>query len=82
MAHFFNINYPTYKGKNMTVRIEHDLLGDREIPAEVYWGIHTLRAIENFKISTQKISDVPQFVRSMGDGRKKQPRRQTANWVQ
>lgn len=54
MAHFFNINYPTYKGKNMTVRIEHDLLGDREIPAEVYWGIHTLRAIENFKISTQK----------------------------
>lgn len=49
----------------MTVRIEHDLLGDREIPAEVYWGIHTLRAIENFKISTQKISDVPQFVRSM-----------------
>lgn len=65
MAHFFNINYPTYKGKNMTVRIEHDLLGDRKIPAEVYWGIHTLRAIENFKISTQKISDVPQFVRSM-----------------
>ena len=49
----------------MTVRTEHDLLGDREIPAEVYWGIHTLRAIENFKISTQKISDVPQFVRSM-----------------
>ena len=49
----------------MTVRIEHDLLGDREIPADVYWGIHTLRAIENFKISTQKISDVPQFVRSM-----------------
>lgn len=38
----------------MTVRIEHDLLGDREIPANVYWGIHTLRAIENFKISTQK----------------------------
>ena len=33
----------------MTVRIEHDLLGDREIPAEVYWGIHTLRAIETLK---------------------------------
>ena len=30
----------------MTVRIEHDLLGDREIPAEAYWGIHTLRAVE------------------------------------
>ena len=49
----------------MTVRIEHDLLGDREIPTEAYWGIHTLRAVENFKISNQKISDVPQFVRSM-----------------
>ena len=49
----------------MTVRIEHDLLGEREIPAEAYWGIHTLRAVENFKISNQKISDVPQFVRSM-----------------
>ena len=64
----------------MTVRIEHDLLGDREIPAEAYWGIHTLRAVENFKISNQKISDVPQFVRSMVMV-KKRPRRQTANWV-
>ena len=54
----------------MTVRIEHDLLGDREIPAEAYWGIHTLRAVENFKISNQKISDVPQFVRSMVMGKK------------
>lgn len=64
----------------MTVRIEHDLLGDREIPADVYWGIHTLRAIENFKISTQKISDVPQFVRSMVMV-KKPLRKPTAHWV-
>lgn len=54
MAHFFNINYPTYKGKNMTVRIEHDLLGDREIPAEVYWGIHTLRALKTLKSPHKK----------------------------
>lgn len=32
----------------MTTRIEHDLLGDREVPADVYWGVHTLRAVENF----------------------------------
>jgi len=32
-------------------RIEHDLLGEREVPAGVYWGIHTLRALENFQIS-------------------------------
>ena len=49
----------------MTTRTEHDLLGEREIPAASYWGIHTLRAVENFQISEQKISDVPQFVRSM-----------------
>ena len=49
----------------MTTRTEHDLLGEREIPDAVYWGIHTLRAVENFQISEQKISDVPQFVRSM-----------------
>lgn len=30
------------------VRIEHDLLGEREVPNSAYWGIHTLRAIENF----------------------------------
>ncbi len=38
------------------VRIEHDLLGDREIPAEVYYGVHTVRALENFPISGVPIS--------------------------
>lgn len=32
-------------------RTEHDLLGDREVPAEVYYGVHTARALENFPIS-------------------------------
>ncbi|SER27053.1 hypothetical protein SAMN05444745_1281, partial [Arthrobacter sp. OV608] len=30
------------------VRSEHDLLGDRDVPAGAYWGVHTLRAVENF----------------------------------
>lgn len=47
------------------VRIEVDLLGEREVPNDVYWGIHTLRAVENFKISHNVISDVPEFVRGM-----------------
>lgn len=47
------------------VRIEHDLLGEREVPHNAYWGIHTLRAIENFNISNVTISDVPEFVRGM-----------------
>ncbi len=47
------------------IRIEEDLLGMREVPAEAYYGIHTLRAIENFYISNSKISDIPEFVRGM-----------------
>lgn len=46
-------------------RIEHDLLGERHIPADAYYGIHTLRAIENFNISDKTISDAPEFVRGM-----------------
>ncbi|OOR99164.1 aspartate ammonia-lyase [Haemophilus paracuniculus] len=49
----------------MSVRVEHDLLGEREVPSHVYWGIHTLRAVENFNISKTTISDVPEFVRGM-----------------
>ncbi|MDG6898014.1 aspartate ammonia-lyase [Actinobacillus delphinicola] len=49
----------------MSMRIEEDLLGKREVPAEAYWGIHTLRAKENFNISHNKISDIPAFVRGM-----------------
>ncbi|MEI6859920.1 MAG: aspartate ammonia-lyase [Shewanella sp.] len=48
-----------------SVRIEEDLLGIKEVSNEFYYGIHTLRAIENFKLSNQKISDVPEFVRGM-----------------
>ncbi len=47
------------------IRIEEDLLGTREVPAEAYYGVHTLRAIENFYISNNKISDIPEFVRGM-----------------
>ncbi|KAA0099014.1 aspartate ammonia-lyase [Mycolicibacterium sp. P1-18] len=32
-------------------RIEHDLLGERELPDDAYYGIHTLRALENFAIT-------------------------------
>jgi aspartate ammonia-lyase len=32
----------------MSFRIEKDFLGEKEIPEESYWGIHTQRAKENF----------------------------------
>lgn len=50
---------------NSATRIEEDLLGQRHVPADAYYGIHTLRAIENFNISKSTISDVPEFVRGM-----------------
>ena len=46
-------------------RIEHDLLGDRAVPAEAYYGVHTLRALENFPISGTSISIYPDLVRSL-----------------
>ena len=41
-------------------RTEHDLLGDREVPADAYYGVHTLRAVENFPISG--LRPLPAFV--------------------
>jgi aspartate ammonia-lyase len=46
-------------------RNKEDLLGQRHVPADAYYGIHKLRAIENFNISSVTISDVPGFVRGM-----------------
>ena len=36
-------------------RIEHDLIGTKEIPKEAYYGIHSIRAKENFRISGRKV---------------------------
>jgi aspartate ammonia-lyase len=49
----------------MNTRLEHDLLGDREIPADVYWGVHTLRAIENFPITGQTISGYSELIKAL-----------------
>ncbi|KQP02229.1 aspartate ammonia-lyase [Pseudorhodoferax sp. Leaf265] len=46
-------------------RIEHDLLGDREVPAEVYYGVHTLRAVENFPITGTAISIYPELIKAL-----------------
>lgn len=46
-------------------RTEEDLLGARQVPLEAYWGVHTLRATENYRISRVMIGDEPAFVRGM-----------------
>lgn len=47
------------------MRTEEDLLGRREVPDDCYYGVHTVRAIENFKISGHTINEVPDFIRGM-----------------
>jgi len=49
----------------MGYRTEEDLLGTVEVPEDKYYGVHTMRAIDNFQISSAKIQDYPDFVRGM-----------------
>src|ERR1700752_416104 len=47
-------------------RMEHDFLGDREVPADAYYGIQTLRGKENFHITGMPISREPYFIKAFG----------------
>jgi aspartate ammonia-lyase len=51
-------------------RTERDLLGAKEVPAESYYGIHTLRALENFQISSQKVGENLAFIRALAQVKK------------
>ena len=46
-------------------RVESDLLGPLNVPANAYYGVQTQRAIENFKISGQKLSSYPQMINAL-----------------
>ena len=46
-------------------RIESDLIGAREIPAEALYGVQTLRGIENFSISKFRLSEYPLFIKGL-----------------
>ncbi|QTD39735.1 aspartate ammonia-lyase [Sporosarcina sp. Te-1] len=45
-------------------RIEHDFLGEKEIPNDVYYGIQTMRAMENFPITKDRMH--PELIRAIG----------------
>ena len=47
-------------------RVEHDFLGEKLIPGDAYWGVHTARAVENFPISGTLISAMPDLIRAFG----------------
>lgn len=51
-------------------RIERDLLGEKQIPLHSYYGIHTLRAIENFKISGLAVGQQTHFIRALAQVKK------------
>jgi aspartate ammonia-lyase len=46
----------------MNTRIEHDLLGDVPVPAEAYYGAHTVRAMENFPITGLPLTTHPELI--------------------
>ncbi len=47
------------------MRREKDLLGERDVPAGVYFGVQTLRAVENFPITGIAISQYPLLVKAL-----------------
>ena len=49
----------------MRFRVERDSLGERQVPAGAYYGIHTVRAMENFQITGVPISRYPNFLRAL-----------------
>mgnify|MGYP002134274277 CR=1 FL=1 len=48
------------------MRLEHDLLGNFEVPKDAYWGVHTARAVENFPISGVPIGHYRSLIRALG----------------
>ena len=46
-------------------RVESDLLGELQVPADAYYGVQTQRALNNFKISNTRMCDYPEYVVSI-----------------
>ena len=46
-------------------RREHDLLGDRDVPADAYYGVQTLRAQENFHITGVPLHHFPRMIEAL-----------------
>ena len=49
----------------VATRSEHDLHGNADVPESAYWGIHTLRAVDNFPITGVPVGHFPNFVRAL-----------------
>ena len=49
-----------------STRIEMDSLGTVELPSDVYYGVHTARAVANFPITGMLLRDYPELIQSLG----------------
>src|SRR5687768_18034162 len=50
-------------------RREHDLLGERDVPASALYGIQTLRAMENFAISGVELREFPGLISALASAK-------------
>jgi aspartate ammonia-lyase len=48
-----------------SMRVEHDLLGEKTIASDAYYGVQTARALENFHISGVELRLYPDFIRAL-----------------
>jgi aspartate ammonia-lyase len=51
---------------SVDLRVERDFLGEVELRADAYWGVHTARAVENFSVSGIPVSAHPELVAALG----------------
>lgn len=54
----------------MGTRKEHDFIGELEIPDDVYYGVQTFRAVDNFQMTGRKLKDYPFFVKAFAQIKK------------
>ena len=51
-----------HPSEGAATRAEHDLLGERDVPASALYGVQTLRAMENFAISGVELREFPTLI--------------------
>jgi aspartate ammonia-lyase len=56
---------PAELGADTAMRRERDLLGEKDVPAEAYYGIQTARALENFQISGVTVQRYPELIHGL-----------------
>jgi aspartate ammonia-lyase len=49
----------------IAARLEHDLLGDKTVPGDAYYGVQTARALENFHISGVELRLYPNLIKAL-----------------